>query len=534
MIKKANKPTSEIAKEILENDNREKEAIAILLDKHIGKDNRLLVQKTMMGNTEAYIGSVTLEWLDSRVRFASQLPLFRQKFDIETDNIIRDSETIDEIQQRPLDWSRQAPLTLYLATRKSHKFPAVLVVISPSWVDNPKAEEWNKNGEANKSATDFFSLDSQGKVGLLDLRLEVAVFALDGQHRLMGIQGLMELIKTGRLPRYNKQKKSVGAAITIDDLTITHQIELPEIQKLAYEQIGIEFIPAVVKGETRAQARRRVRSVFAHVNLTAVKLSKGQLALLNEDDGFAIVARKIAIYHPILKEKDGRNPRINWDSATVAANSTVLTTLQALQEMSERYLKPRYPYWKPSDRGLIPMRPAEEELEEGVEEFMVLWNYLSNLPSYSRLENGSETSELRRFSFERKPGEGHVLFRPIGQIAFAEALGILIYKKEFSLKEVFHKLNKYDVDGGLSGIEFPDSIWYGVLYDFNRKRMSVAGRDLAMRLFIYILGGVSDKMERAEVRRQLAQARRVGEDQAVDFQGKFVELKKVGLPEILY
>ena len=180
------------------------------------------------------------------------------------------------------------------------------------------------------------------------------------------------------------------------------------------------------------------------------------------------------------------------------------------------------------------MRPAEEELEEGVEEFMVLWNYLSNLPSYSRLENGSETSELRRFSFERKPGEGHVLFRPIGQIAFAEALGILIYKKEFSLKEVFHKLNKYDVDGGLSGIEFPDSIWYGVLYDFNRKRMSVAGRDLAMRLFIYILGGVSDKMERAEVRRQLAQARRVGEDQAVDFQGKFVELKKVGLPEILY
>ena len=78
-MKKASKPTSEIAKEIVENDNREREAIAILLDKHIGKDDRLLVQKTMMGNTEAYIGSVTLEWLDSRVRFASQLPLFRQK-----------------------------------------------------------------------------------------------------------------------------------------------------------------------------------------------------------------------------------------------------------------------------------------------------------------------------------------------------------------------------------------------------------------------------------------------------------------------
>jgi hypothetical protein len=61
-----------------------------------------------MGNSEAYIGSVTLEWLDSRVRFASQMPLFRQKFDLQTNNIVRDDETIDEIIQRPLDWSRQA------------------------------------------------------------------------------------------------------------------------------------------------------------------------------------------------------------------------------------------------------------------------------------------------------------------------------------------------------------------------------------------------------------------------------------------
>ncbi len=95
----------------------------------------------------------------------------------------------------------------------------------------------------------------------------------------------------------------------------------------------------------------------------------------------------------------------------------------------------------------------------------------------------------------------------------------------------------YDMDGGLSGMEFYDSIWYGVLYDFNRKRMSVVRRDLATRLFIYILGGIYDKMERAEIRRELAEARRAGNNQAVDFKGNFVgnfvELKKVGLPEIL-
>ena len=62
----------------------------------------------------------------------------------------------------------------------------------------------------------------------------MAVFALDGQHRLMGIQGLMELIKTGKLSRYNKQKKTIGKAITIDDFTKNNHIELPEIQKLVF------------------------------------------------------------------------------------------------------------------------------------------------------------------------------------------------------------------------------------------------------------------------------------------------------------
>jgi DGQHR domain-containing protein len=533
-MKKSTKETAEIAREILERDNKEREAIALLLEKHLGKDNQLLVQKTRMGNTEAYIGSATLEWLNSRVRFASQLPLFRQKFDPETDNIIRDAETIDEILQRPLDWSRQAPLALYLATRKTHKFPPLLVVVNPSWVDNPEASEWDKKERATKSATDFLALDKEGTIGLLDLSSEVAVFALDGQHRLMGIQGLMELIKTGRLPTFTKSKKPyISHHITIERVVEGYGLKISELQQLAQEKIGIEFIPAVIKGETREEARRRIRSIFAHVNLTAVKLSKGQLALLNEDDGFAILARKTAVIHPLLKEQPGRKPRVNWDTANLSVTSTALTTLQTIQEMSEKFMPDRFYQWKASYKGLVPMRPEEYELEEGLEEFMRLWDYLAELPSYQVLENGIETPEMRRFSFESKPGESHILYRPIGQIALADALGTLVYRKGFSLESIFEKLAKFDAEGGLSSMEFPDSIWYGVLFDFNRKRISVTGRDLAAKLILYILGGIDGKMERAQLRRDLAEARRVGDDKAVDFNGNFVDLKKVGLPPIL-
>ena len=527
-----NNPTSDIASQILERENQEKQALALLLDRYLARNDQILVQKIEMGGSEAYIGSATLEWFARRVRYASQLPLLRQKFNPDTKNVEIDAESIEEIQQRPLDWSRQASLAQYLAARKNHKFPPVLVVINQPWVDNPKANQWDANQRALQPATEFTPLDKDGNVGLLDVSTDVTIFALDGQHRLMGVQGLMELIQTGKLPRYKKDKKPSGAVITIDDLRQEYQIEASYLQNLAKEKIGIEFISAVVTGENYEEARRRVRSIFVHVNLMAVPLSKGQLAQLDEDDGFSIVARKVAVTHPLLKDISGRNPRVNWDSATVAAKSTVLTTLQALKEMSERYLQHKFPHWKLEKKGLIPMRPEDEELEVGIREFKLLFDNLANLFSFQRLERGEETPELRRFSFEKGGGDGNILFRPVGQMALAQALGILVFKKKLSVKDIFDKLQKYDADGGFSGMEFPESIWYGVLYDPNKKRVLVSGKDLATRLIVYLLGGVDDDMERAEIRRAVADARTI-ENQAMGFNGKFVEPRKVGLPSVL-
>ena len=81
-------------------------------------------------------------------------------------------------------------------------------------------------------------------------------------------------------------------------------------------------------------------------------------------------------------------------------------------------------------------------------------------------------------------------------------------------------------------MEFPKSVWYGVLYDANRKRVLVAGKELATRLIVYMLGGIKDRMERAQLRNDLAEARTF-EENTVDFKGKFVEPKKVGLPGVL-
>jgi DGQHR domain-containing protein len=490
--------------------------------------HEILVQRTSMGGSEAYIGSVTLQWLADRVKYASEMSLLSEQYQPNDKNISIDSESIEVIQQRPLDWSRQAALVQYLAGRTTHKFPPVLVTIDRPWVDNIHADEWGRGGKATESAAIFMPIDGNNSVGLLDVGASVRIYALDGQHRLMGVQGLMELLRAGELPRYNKERNPVGHKITLDELGTSEAY----LESLPQETIGIEFISAVVKGETQLEARRRIRSIFVHVNLMAIALSKGQLAQLDENDGFAIVARQIAVNHPLLKDLPGRKPRVNWDSATVATKTTVLTTLQALQDMAAKYLQYQFPQWKPkAQKGLVPLRPDATELAAGIAAFSRLFDKLAQFTSFGRL-NSEDTTQLRRFSFEPGGGEGHILFRPVGQVAFAQGVGMAVFKKQMAETEVLRKLDRYDTDGGFSQIDLPQSLWYGILYDPNKKRIVVSGRDLAAKLIVYLLGGVDNDFDRAELRRQVAEARTVG-DYAMSFEGKLVTPQEVGLPPVL-
>ncbi|MDH6102726.1 hypothetical protein NWP18_09760, partial [Chrysosporum ovalisporum ANA283AFssAo] len=79
--------TTDITHEYLERENKEKQVLALLLDKFLAKKDQILVQKTEMGGTHAYVGSVTLEWFAGRVHFASGLPLLQKKYNPETGNV---------------------------------------------------------------------------------------------------------------------------------------------------------------------------------------------------------------------------------------------------------------------------------------------------------------------------------------------------------------------------------------------------------------------------------------------------------------
>ena len=545
-----------LAASIVSRDRLDREALRILLDHQMSSTRELPVLTAAMSGTESYLATVTLRWVAGELSFAKDLPLFKEQL-TPTGELVIDERTIDEIVQRPLDWTRQLPLAIYLAGRAHHKFPVLLVVMTDDWVDEPYAEEWERIGNdpsqwrARRDATEFTPLDSRRTIGLLEIRGRL--FALDGQHRLMGIRGLIELIRDGRIARKRRDNQPTRDTYTREELATTYNFDAHDVERIADERIGIEVIPAVKRGETRAEARRRVKSVFTHVNKHATPLTPGQVAQLDEDDGFSIVARRAAVAHPLLRTtpERARNPRVNWQSSNIANRSTVLTTLQTLTEMTEGYLRTREPFasWNAARlKGLVPVRPDDEELQLAEEEFAELLDQLMVLPSFASLERPDpeercSTRHHRLFTWEpltddaRGPrGTGNVLFRPVGQVVLARALGRLVAQGR-SLEELLELVAAYESAGGLA-IDDPRNPWWGVLYDPIGRKISRGGEDLATDTMEYLLGGAFDALEREDLRERLADKRTVdagsaGGEEVRAFDGTFAAPADFKLPEPL-
>ncbi|GLS89942.1 hypothetical protein GCM10007916_10090 [Psychromonas marina] len=521
-----------------ERDKEEIDTLRTLMKRHAFHSDSMLVQKMIMGGTESFIGAVDLEWFGNKVNFARELPLFRRKLDPETNEIIKDKDTIDEVLQRPLDFTRESSLAQYLIGKPGHKFPAVLVVISEKWVDDPSSDNWDEEGRAKISSATFTPLDENDHYGLLDVSKkdtdkDISLYALDGQHRLLGVKGLLLLIKEGKLQlRDKKGAYLVNSVLERETLEEIYQVTEEEIKALASEKMGIEFISAVVKGETREQSKRRVRSIFVHVNKMAASLTQGQLNQLDEDNGFALVAKYVSVHHEYLAK-----PKVvNMDNNTISGRSVNFTTLQTIKDMAEGYLGHKFPFWGESIKGVVPIRPSDDELEVGKSEVNNLIDSLLTLPNVERAVQGTSSVQLRKFTYEEVSksselyGEGHLFFRPVGQQIFAATIGGIMSKGSTqSLDDLIHKIQKLDEGGFFSAIDKPHSVWYGVIYEPIKKKMLVSGKKLAIRLLAYVLdGGLVDK-SRKELQSDFAAARTI-DGETIDYDGQLVLPSRLKLP----
>ena len=86
-------------------------------------------------------------------------------------------------------------MTAYLATRRHPKFPPLLLVAYQHWVYDDGSDKWAPDGKAMHDSLTLTGLEPSGTYWDLD-DSDTFFYALDGQHRLMAIQGLNELVTT--------------------------------------------------------------------------------------------------------------------------------------------------------------------------------------------------------------------------------------------------------------------------------------------------------------------------------------------------
>lgn len=524
--------------DVLKQEAKKRQALSLLLGELRGKGEHHLAIQVHMGDVNSYITSVSLGWIVNKVGFAADLPIFKESIE-GSRRIAIDPMTIQTVTQRNPDWRRQQDMAAYLAASRHHKFPPLLVVAYQHWVYEEDSDKWGPDDKAMQDSLTVTGLESSGTYWDLDDG-NTQFYALDGQHRLMAIQGLKELVTSGSLHAMDENRKPRNQApLSRDNLIGYLQASIggdetaihERMQRLMDERIGIEIVPAVLTGESFIRALRRLRQLFVDVNQNAKLLTKPELAQLDENNGFRIVARKLMGEHALLG--NGTNAagqtfaRVDTKSPTLRDSSAAYTTLHHLSIIVENYLVERktpekVASWRPVVNNLY-QRPDDESLDAGTAAMIEYFDALERLPSHEAFIQGKPAGEIRK-------DDDNILFRPVVQMALAEAVGKLSHQG-ISLGTIGDVLADQEARGQLRLTE-RSTPWFGVLCDpvSHKMRRQARNEVLCCRLFQYLLGGgIPEDVEREDLRAAFASERCV-DDAAIDLNGDRVKVDDVRLP----
>ncbi|MBU4461189.1 MAG: hypothetical protein KJ579_11515, partial [Verrucomicrobia bacterium] len=215
----------------------------------------------------------SLEWISRHIRLGSEMPFMENRIDPRTGRLIVDCSNADEIKQRAPDWTRQLALAAYLA-QPQRKFGPIMAVISPSWVEEPSHSLWDHDGRATCTSVEFIPIEPTGTFGLLKLD-GIGVYALDGQHRVLGMRGLRDIRDNGFLQMRARDGTPHSSKVTKDDFVDRFGLSIEDLQAVFNDTMPVEYTPAVVKGETHAEATRRIRRTFIAINSYAKRTERG-------------------------------------------------------------------------------------------------------------------------------------------------------------------------------------------------------------------------------------------------------------------
>ncbi len=386
-----------------------------------------------MGDWIYYAAFVKLKDIAQRVSLADE---------------IHEHQGLRDMIQRSIDTSGHAESIKQYLLKKPQRFFNALVIGVYGGEPNFFELQLGRGPRLNpRDLPDYFD----GALGILEFKGTEKLFAIDGQHRVVGIK------------RAILQSESLGS-----------------------EEVVALFVPH----SRDSQGMQRSRRLFTTLNRYAKPVSKMDIIALDEDDVVAIVTRKLVeeytLFKHFLKIKKGKQLR--------AKDTESFTTIETLYDALDTYLCDSQA-WTDYKRT----RPSDSRIDRFYRNAVDLWDAIQEYFPQVKMLADSEQGKMIAGRFRSETG-GHLLFRPIGLLLAVDVIHEFL-KAGKKLAPTVGRLAK-------SPMQLEDYPWVELLWNPTAHRMITApeNQDVAFQIMYHGMGGHLRDINKsaAEVRKEWA------------------------------
>jgi DNA sulfur modification protein DndB len=312
--------------------------------------------------------------------------------------------SIEERLQRNLNDKRvREELVPYLAQSADRFFGSIIVLVyGPDTFAYENIGKWLSEGTPaayNKVIQQMGVLTIDGG----DL------IVLDGQHRWSALRMLVN----------RKDDKS-------------REINGPYVGAVRDDELSVIFVPF-----TSTETTRRM---FNKINRSAKPTGRSDNIITSEDDGYAILTRRLLAAGEPFSVTDAKGELIiNWKSNTLSDRSAQVTTVSAVYDTVKAICKEYGFHFEEKERVV---RPGTQELDEAYEHIAHWWSVL--IEHINVLKEAVDNPD--RIAALRQRESDNLLLKPSMHIALVR--GLLIATRRYGLKDVqaVKRTNKVDWD----------------------------------------------------------------------------------------
>lgn len=371
-----------------------------------------------MGDWVYYVSFLRLKDVAERVSLAQEL---------------HTSKALKDLIQREVDESvHSQSIKNYLVQQDQRLFNALVIAVYdgvPTWAEL-KIDD--KTGFGLGALPKYM----KGALGVLVFDGTEKLFAVDGQHRVVGI------------------KRAVA-----------------EKQALGDEEVCVVF----VGHSNDRKGLQRTRRLFTTLNRYAKPVNKTEIIALDEDDAVAILTRRMLESYRLLKNftsiKKGKN--------IPGSDRQNLTTIVTVYDTLDKYLGTASKEW----RDFKKQRPSDRHLDVLYKQATELWDgMISEFTPLAELLASSPEDEVS-FKYRNRNVGGHLLFRPVGLLMVISVIRYLRADGK-TLRQAISRV-------AAAPMYLSEEPWAGLLWDTANHRMTVSGerQSVATRILLHGTGG---------------------------------------------